>query len=233
MPDEQDVLDEGDPGLRDALWVSRCVGRSDSAPLPPCDVEQLARRLVTRRLEAGEPLHREGDEPTHVYIVREGRIELSVRSRGTRVVIQTMRSGDVDGDIQMLLGLPLPYEARAPVPATCLLLDRAGFDALLADHPPVARRWLTSVSGRLARSHQRLTTLLGQPLDAQVAQLLLDESSQDVAHLSQATLAAMLGARRPSVNRILRRFADDGLVEIGYGKVRLLRPDGLRRLAQP
>ena len=40
--------------------------------------------------------------------------------------------------------------------------------------------------------------------------------------LPQTTVAALLGVRRPSVNRVLRKFARGGLVEISYGRVQIL-----------
>ncbi len=43
--------------FRNALWVSRCVGRADSTPLRPTDIDGLAQYLSVRTLEAGEPLH--------------------------------------------------------------------------------------------------------------------------------------------------------------------------------
>lgn len=43
-----------------------------------------------------------------MWIVRDGRIELSVGSVRRRVVVQLLRPGDVDGDIQLLLEMPLP-----------------------------------------------------------------------------------------------------------------------------
>ncbi len=78
------------------------------------------------------------------------------------------------------------------------------------------------MSQRLARSHSRLTSLLGQPLEIQVAQLLLEERVDDVVTLPQTTVAALLGVRRPSVNRVLRKLARGGLVEISYGRVQIL-----------
>lgn len=39
-------------------------------------------------------------------------------------------------------------------------------------------------SQRLARSHSRLTSLLGQPLEVQVAQLMLEERVDDVVSLT-------------------------------------------------
>lgn len=51
---------------------------------------------------------------------------------------------------------------------------------------------------------------------------MLEESVNDVVTLPQTTVAALLGVRRPSVNRVLRKFARSGLVEIGYGTVQVL-----------
>ena len=221
--------EEQSAAFREALWVSRCVGLPETTPLRPADVDDLARYLHTRTLTAGEPLHHVGAAPTAVCIVREGSLELAVPAATGRVVIQMLRPGSIDGDIQMLLGMAMPYETRAHTPATCLLLGRADFDELLTTHPQLCRRWLTSVAQRLAHSHSRLTSLLGEPLDVQVAQLLLEESVGNVVTLPQGTVAALLGVRRPSVNRVLRRFARSGLVELGYGKVRILDHDALVR----
>lgn len=223
--------DEQSAAFRDALWVSRCVGHAATTPLRLEDVEQLARFIDVRTLAAGEPLQRMGEVPAAVCIVREGCLELAVQGAGGRMVIQTLRAGDIDGDIQILLGVPMPYETRANTETTCLMVGRSQFEELLATHPQVSRRWLTSVSQRLARSHSRLTSLLGQPLEVQVAQLLLEERVDDVVSLPQTTVAALLGVRRPSVNRVLRKLARHGLVEIGYGRVQVLDPAALAAIS--
>jgi CRP-like cAMP-binding protein len=222
--------EEQSPAFREALWVSRCVGHAETTPLRLEDVDGLARFIRMRTLAAGEPLLRVGDEPTAVCIVREGCLELAVHGATGRMVIQTLRPGDIDGDIQMLLGMRMPYETRANTETTCLMLDRGAFEELLGTHPQVSRRWLTSVSQRLARSHSRLTSLLGQPLEVQVAQLLLEERVNDLVSLTQTTVAALLGVRRPSVNRVLRKFARSGMVEISYGKVQILDASALAKM---
>jgi len=99
--------------FRDALWVSRCVGHAETTPLRLEDVEGLARYIDVRTLATGEPLQRAGEVPAAVWIVREGCLELAVHGPGGRMVIQTLRAGDIDGDIQILLGKPMPYETRA------------------------------------------------------------------------------------------------------------------------
>lgn len=216
--------------FREALWVSRCVGHAETSPLRPEDVEDLASFIRVRTLAAGEPLARAGDEPRAVYIVRDGCLELAVHTATGRMVIQTLRPGDIDGDIQMLLGKAMPYETRANTGTTCLVLERGAFERLLATHPQLSRRWLTSVAQRLARSHSRLTSLLGQSLEVQVAQLLLEERVDDMVRLTQTTVAALLGVRRPSVNRVLKRFARNGMVEISYGRVQIIDAPALVQL---
>ena len=163
-------------------------------------------------------------------------------------MVGVLRPGDVEGDIPLLLGLPLPYTARAVDVVTCLHLTPPDFEALIARHPAIARRWLSSVAQRsrpatsgssLGASRRRcdidslassLIALLDHPLPAQLAGLLLDEADEDTVQLPQRTLAAMLGVARPSVNKVLKSFERRGYLTVGYASVTLLDPAALRRL---
>lgn len=223
-----------DAPIRDAAWVARCVGRGASAPLATGDVAALAETLQPIELTAGAPLFgtSTGTNPG-VWIIRSGHVELSVGSGRDRVVVGVLRPGDVEGDLPLLLGLALPYTARAVDTVTCLHLTPSDFEGLLARHPAIARRWLSSIAQRLATSHERLIALLGRPLPAQLAGLLLDEADDDpagaVVRLPQRTLAAMIGVARPSLNKVLKDFERRGHVEVGYSSVRLLDAAALRR----
>ena len=81
---------------------------------------------------------------------------------------------------------------------------------------------------RLASSQNRLVGLLGGSLTAQTARLLVDEADA-TGHiaLSQATLAAMLGAQRPSVNKVLGELGAAGLIEVSYRNIRVVDIDKL------
>jgi CRP-like cAMP-binding protein len=165
--------------IRQAAWVARCVGRGAAAPLRPEDVAALAGTLRVREFEAGQAAFRDGDSAAGVWIVREGRIELSLGSGRRRAVVHLLRPGDVDGDIQLLLGMPMPYTGRALAAATCLYLARGDFERLLEARPPIARRWLSSVAQRLAVSQARVLGLLGGTLTAQAARLLAEGHIRD------------------------------------------------------
>lgn len=218
-PDEQQV--------RHAAWVARCVGRGAAAPLHSDDLAALAESLNARQFDAGAVLFSLGQDPSGVWIVRQGQVELSVGSGRRRAVVDVLRGGDVDGDIPLLLDMPMAYTARALEDSTCLYLDRGNFEGLLASHPNIARRWLSSVAQRVSMGQARLIAMLGRPLPAQVAQLLLDESTDGTVQLAQRTLAAMLGVQRPSLNKILKEFERDGFIAVGYAEISIVNANGL------
>lgn len=213
--------------IRHAAWVARCVGRGAAAPLAREEVNALAGTLVPRQFDPGAVVFTAGEQSTGVWIVRQGRIELAVGSGRRRVVVDVLRAGDVDGDIALLLAMPIPYTARALTECTCLYLDRPAFEHLLATRPNIARRWLSSVAQRVSAGQSRLVAMLGRPLSAQLAQLLLDESLDGRVPLAQRTLAAMLGVRRPSLNKILKEFEREGLITIHYAGIDLVDTAGL------
>ena len=215
--------------IRQAAWVARCVGRGQSAPLRPGDVTALASTLAVRTFPPGAVVFGGGQAPG-VWIVRDGRIELAVGSGRRRAVIQLLRPGDVDGDIQLLLEMPLPYTGRALSEVTCLFLTQEDFEELLATRPAIARRWLSSVAHRLAASQARVLALLGGSLAAQAASLLAEEAVEERVELPQRTLAAMLGVQRPSLNKVLKDLERHGLIRISYSTIEVL--DRARLTAQ-
>ncbi|MBI2701783.1 MULTISPECIES: Crp/Fnr family transcriptional regulator [Mycobacterium] len=222
----------GDLQLRHAAWVARCVGRGASAPLHPNDVSALAENLQPRTYPPGAVVFRADQAATGVCIVRQGRIELAVGSGRRRAVVDVLRPGDIDGDIHLLLDVPPPYTARTLTESSCLLLDRQAFDRLLAGHPAIARRWLSSVAQRVSASQARLIGLLGRPLGAQLAQLLLDEAVESRVELAQRTIAAMLGVRRPSINKVIKDFERNNVIKVGYAVIDIVDRDALAALAQ-
>lgn len=114
--------DATDMALRQAAWVARCVGRGDTSPLGAQDVTALATFLRTQHFVRGERLFGDHDDAQGVWIVQRGRVELSVGSGQRRSVVHVLHPGDVDGDIQHLLDMPLPYNGRALDETTALSL---------------------------------------------------------------------------------------------------------------
>ncbi|MPY77636.1 MAG: cyclic nucleotide-binding domain-containing protein [Actinophytocola sp.] len=217
--------------IRQAAWVARCVGHGDAAPFTPDDLSALAASLRTTAFERGSVVFRAGDEADGVWIVRSGRLELSVGAGSKRAVVHVIGPGAVDGDIQYLLGMPLPYTAHALADTTVLYLDGESFEGLLGNRLSIARRWLSSVAMRLAESQERIIGMLGRSLTEQIARILLEEAVDGAVPLPQRTLAAMLGVQRPSLNKTLKEFERQGLIKVRYGAIDLLDVDRLTAMS--
>ena len=217
------------PHLRQ--WIACCLGRGRLAPLGVEEIEQLAGELGERRIVRDTIVFRKGDRPAKIHVVREGAIELTADVRGRRVSLQVLHPGDVFGDIPLLLHHNEHLDARAIEDSVVLSIGAEAVARLLAERPRFAQRWLVSLAERAADCHQRLLDLLAGPLDARIASLLLHEAVGEEVTLSQGRIADLIGSRRPPVNQILKRFESDGLIALGYRRVRLIDAPSLRAIA--
>jgi CRP-like cAMP-binding protein len=219
--------------LRHAAWIARSLGRGDLFPFTPEDVAELAERIGFATYEPGTRLLGPGGPVEWIGLIEYGEIELSHRSGVRRAVLQILRDGDLLGDVPYFCRLPSPYTARTLTEVMLIRLERADLEGLLATHPMIAQRFLYSLASRLERMQRRLLQLTGGELRTQVAALLLDEAGADSepVRLPQATLAELLGARRPSVNRVLKQLEADGAIRLTYRQVDIIDAAALARVA--
>lgn len=222
-----------DPGLRHAAWTARCIGRGELSPFADRELAELALHVGKERLEAGAPMMTERRPIAQIGVIHSGEVELYRRTGARRVVLQVLRDGDVFGDIPFLCHKPAPFSARALTATEVTWLDADTLWHLLETRPHVCRRFLFSVASRLERMQRRLLELTAGDLRQQVAALLLDETAGAIGEirLSQATIAELLGATRPSVNRVLKELESDGLLALSYRRVRVTDPEGLLGVA--
>ena len=215
------------------LVVTGLAGGTSAACAPPTgDVAALAANLGVRTLHPGQVVVAAGRAPDGVWFVRSGAVELHLGNGGNSVVARVLREGDVFGDTPLLIGRVSPYEARAVRATTCFWVAAQDFLRLLAERPALAMLWLRNCAERYADSQARMSGLLDGSLAQRTAALLLAEARAGVVALSQATLAAMIGSPRPSVNRVLRLFRQQGLISVNYGRLRIIDEGRLRRTAR-
>lgn len=211
-------------------WLNSCLGGEDLAPLADEDLEEFASHLDVQHVAGGLAVYHRHALPSRVYLLRTGTIELTRDINGRRVVVQLLREGSIFGDVPLFLRAGEPTTARTVEDSTVLSIDSVTLFTLLGRRPMLARRWLVSIAGRMAAMQDRVSDLLAGSLDAQVASWVLREARADGVSVSQQTLARLLGARRTSVNQSLRRLERQGLVEIGYRRIRAVDERGLEEL---
>lgn len=214
-----------------AQWIAEHLGRPELAPLEVDDISELGPLLRENHFAAGETVFRTGEPPTRIGIVRRGAVELSLDLNGRRVVLQILRPGDALGDLGLFLRMTAPYDATAVENTLILTIDSVRFHRLLEQRPRLAMRWLNSLSDRLVNYQGRLMEVLAGSLEAQIATVLVHRADRGVVKLSQSNLAELVGGRRTSVNRVLKRLEDQNLVRVHYGQVQLVDEVGLALVA--
>ncbi len=217
--------------MADARWVVNNLG-----PCPICEpghveLAGLAQCLRRRRLERGTVLFAEGKRPEGVWVIIEGAVELAVKAGRTRRIIQILRSGDSVGDPYLLMDLPPPCTARTVEETHCFFLAADDFSELISRHSALCALWLYNLASRVLQGRTRLMEVLANSLGERVARVLIEEAHEGVLRLPQKTLAEMLGVQRSSVNKVLRTFEAQGLIELSYGRIVLKDEERLTSIA--
>lgn len=213
-------------------WVARDFGRRNISLFSPDDVATLTRTLESTTAAQGERILSPGQSADAAYIVERGEVELLVRRGARRSVVGIQRAGGVFGDVPLRCEVPFPFAAIARVETQLLRIEKPGLVELLTSHPTIALRWLTSVVRRLEHANRRIVQLTVGDLPARMIALLASEVARDdrgstEVRLTQSEPAALLGATRQHVNRVLRELAGEGLVRQQYGSIEVLDPQRL------
>lgn len=122
------------------------------------------------------------------------------------------------------------YNARGTTEGTTTLalLPRELFGELLGE--PVFRSFVFALfSERMAELMQLVEEVAFHKLDQRLAGLLLGKGR--VVHASHQQLADELGSVREIVSRLLKGFAEQGMVRLGREQIEILDAGGLRQLA--
>lgn len=122
------------------------------------------------------------------------------------------------------------YNARgvAALETTLALLPRQLFEEMLGE-PDFRGFVFHQFAERIAELMQLVEEVAFRKLDQRLANLLLGKGRQ--LQVTHQQLADELGSVREMVSRLLKGFAEQGLVRLGREQVEILDPAGLRRIA--
>jgi len=111
---------------------------------------------------------------------------------------------------------------------TLVFLPAAEFDRLL-DHPDFRNFVFHLFADRISELMQLVEEVAFRKLDQRLAQRLLGHGT--LLRITHQQLADELGSVREIVSRLLKGFAEQGLVRLGREQIEILDPTGLRRIA--
>lgn len=110
---------------------------------------------------AGEPVFREGELGTEMFIIHGGQVEILRRVGDEDRQVAILERGDFFGEMALLEDLPRTATARALTSARLLRIDGATFDQMLQDNPEIGVRMMRKLSRRLRETSRLLQDALG------------------------------------------------------------------------
>jgi CRP-like cAMP-binding protein len=209
---------------------------------PPLRQAILSRASV-KRMSDGALLSSRG-EPGEAWCgVARGALRISsVSLSGKQVTLTYAEPGTWVGDISLFDGLPHTHDANAHGETTLLMVRKADFRALLAQHVELYDALLRLNCRRLRLMFNLIEDLNTLPLGARLAkQILLLARSYGVPQgeeiriglaLAQEDLAQLLGASRQRVNQELKGFEREGALRIEPTRLVVLSKDKLLAIAE-
>ena len=203
------------------------------------ELDAIANITAVKSVPKGSYLFHEGDPSLGFYIVQRGAINVHrVSATGKEQVIHVFRAGESFAEATLATDKGYPGDARAVETSQVLLVQKAGFLALLKRQPELALRMLGSMSIHLRVLVGQLEDLTLKDVETRLANWLVkrcpDPTSQRPANIelsmTKRVLAAELGTVSETFSRTLAKFREQGLVEVKGKTVKVLCPAKLTAL---
>jgi CRP/FNR family cyclic AMP-dependent transcriptional regulator len=208
------------------------------AGLEPRDRREFVGLGRSREFGRHEIVCHAGDPADALHLVEAGHLAVRVGlSSGATATLNILSPGNYFGELALLRPNRLRTATVVALePSRTLAIAGSAFDALRARNPAVERALSTILADRVDTLSQRLVHTMYDSLDRRVLLRLVELASsydQDVGTvtipLSQAELADLVGATRPSVNQVLQRLASQHVIVLRRARIDIVDLEALAR----
>jgi CRP/FNR family cyclic AMP-dependent transcriptional regulator len=198
--------------------------------LSPGEIDTLLRFSRVERYLAGREIYAKGSPGGSMMAVLRGTVKMSsVSPEGKEVVLNTMSTGEIFGEVTLIDGGERSADAVAITDCELLVLHRRDFMPILEKHADICLILLKILCQRLRQTSEQVEDVLFRHLESRIAKALLhlaesagmhgaNASSPDL-HLSQRELGALAGGSRESVNKQLQSWHRAGLIRLGKSSI--------------
>jgi CRP-like cAMP-binding protein len=165
-------------------------------------------------------LFHQGDSADSVFCLHAGKVKLSVASsQGKNAVIAIAGPGDFFGE-SCLVGPIRHATAKAMSDVRVMRLEKSAMARTLHAEPALAHVFMTHLLTRGRRLEEDLVDQLFHSTEKRLGRTLLrlaspganDTSQPIITHISQGTLAEIVGTTRPRISHFMTKFRKLGLI---------------------
>ena len=204
--------------------------------LSPADVQELSNIVTVKQYAPDTAVFFQGEQSDSLYMLLKGSVKVTQTSaEGQKTMLDILGAGEIFGEFAMLDGHPRSATVTTCEPTELATISRRDFQDFVYTRPEILWKVLVSLCERLrkASAHMlelscrevpyRLLAGLNQLVEKH-GQVAADGSCMINLQFGIDDLTAMVGSNREIVSRLLHRYEEQGLIELGKNK-QLIVPD--------
>ena len=194
--------------------------------IPKKDREYICRNSYAFTYSKGKNIH-DGSECSGVILVRSGSLRLYMMSdEGREITLYRLHRGDVCMLSASCVLDAVTFDVLLDVEeeSECYVIGGSAFAAVAERNPSVKIFALETAVGRFSDVMWVMQQILFMNMDKRLAIFLSDESARtgsDTIELTHEQVARYMGSAREVVSRMLKYFANEGIVEVSRGGIRI------------
>lgn len=184
----------------------------------------------------GKNIH-DGSECSGVIFVCSGSLRLYMMSEeGKEITLYRLHKGELCmlSASCVLDAITFEVFVDAEQDSQCLVVSGPAFAAVSQRNPDIRIFALETAVSRFSDVMWVMQQVLFMSMDKRLAIFLFDESARtasDTIALTQEQIARYMGSAREVVSRMLKYFANEGIVEVSRKDIKILDKKRLRALA--
>ncbi|PKO04286.1 MAG: hypothetical protein CVU41_17825 [Chloroflexi bacterium HGW-Chloroflexi-3] len=205
--------------------------------LPSEDLLAIEKNAHKRVFKAEQMVVMEGDISGGMYLVESGWLKVSKLSVGGREqVLNFLGPGDVFNAIAVFTDKPNQASVIALEKSSVWWIARETISELIQTHPALAKRVISDLASRIQHLVNLVEDLSLRTIESRLARILVESMEESTVKrhkwATQNEMAARLGTVPDVLNRTLRKFVDEGLIEVKRHQIRILDLETLKLKAE-
>src|SRR6202045_147229 len=216
--------------------VSAIARVSIFSKLSQTDIEELTKIATAKKYAADKAVFFQGDPSDSLYIVVKGSVKVAKASEdGHEKILDILGPGEIFGEFAMLDGHPRSATVTTCEPTELASISHKDFRNFVASRPEVLWKVLQALCERVRKTSTEMLELSSREvpyrllaalhhLAEKYGQAAPDGSCLISGKVGVQDLVAMVGSSREVVSRLLHRYQEKGLVELGNNK-QIIIPD--------
>jgi CRP/FNR family cyclic AMP-dependent transcriptional regulator len=205
----------------------------------------IAQRAHRRMFPAGKDIITVEQPGEAVFIILLGTVKIHVeQADGRDVILSILGAGDILGEMSLIDNVGRSASVVTLEDTLVLWMDKASFNQMLQDFPPMALNLVRILSARVRLSDELIKSLATLDVYGRVARELLafaekygesgeGESTLIPIHLTQSDIADLVGASRKRVNQVMVFFREQEFISLNVaGKIVVLNRAALAKYCQ-